>query len=459
MSIRIDSIKKKHFTTMELEISQDGKIQKPDFKRPYRDKKEGLQKKPFSFKLSRDDGRYVGKGSFGYEALWLPLSEETGIKIIRGLDDIAQIEKNVKYINSIDSDIFPSIHWFERAIINENECLIIEMENIRSIEEELFSEAENYLHSDDKRYISSKVNVPVRHIDRCIREFKKHQLMPEFTWEKNGGFSTVNVIGGKIVDFHTFKYMKERYLFPTNGASTKDTEEIYKRALQRYRKWIDLSSERIPKWKGTIYQGMEFDNDFVMNGYSSDGKIFDSNLKIHFMPLDRIKGGKVLEIGSNQGYFCTQAALHGAKKVLGVELTEEDVMTASEIRDELTKLENIEYIAADAKETIVGNGEWYDLIILSSVFHQLYPDMHTNRADNFLSDMASRCQYLFFETPIRHKHFNVALEEMAKKLEKHFEKVRLSYVYDAYSTGYRAIFICSPMDPLYNDRGIWKGRK
>jgi len=34
-------------------------------------------------------------------------------------------------------------------------------------------------------------------------------------------------------------------------------------------------------------------------------------------------------------------------------------------------------------------------------------------------------------------------EEIAKKLEKHFNDVRLVYFYNAYSTGYRAIF-CLP---------------
>ena len=46
---------------------------------------------------------------------------------------------------------------------------------------------------------------------------------------------------------------------------------------------------------------------------------------------------------------------------------------------------------------------------------------------------------------------------MREKENNHFKDVRLTYLYDAYSTGYRAIFMCSPIDPSYNKKGSWKG--
>ena len=93
--------------TFNLKLSQDGNQYIFDFTRPFRDKKVGFAKK--AFELSFDGEIHTGHGAFGQDALWLPVSDTIGIKIIRAKDNSEQILKNIEYIKSIDSDLFPEI--------------------------------------------------------------------------------------------------------------------------------------------------------------------------------------------------------------------------------------------------------------------------------------------------------------------------------------------------------------
>ncbi len=386
--------------------------------------------------------------------MWLPLNEECGLKIIRPIEDIEKVYSNIEFIKSIESEVFPDIHWVERAEVSSMPCVITKLENVKDDNDNIISINEKaFMSKEDQEYAKEKMTVPIAVLDKCIREFNKHHICPEFTWYKNGGFGSRNVIGGKIVDFHMFQKKQDRYEFPSNGLTVGETREVYENALERYKKWIP--KDGVPKWKGSIYQAMRFDNGFLMKGYSSDKSEYDSHLKIPFMPLDRVKGANVLDIGSNQGYFSFQCALHGAKQVTGIEITPEDVELACEIRDKVLKMDNISFHAQSVHEFLKGNEEWYDFIILSSVLHQLYPQL--NDANEFLSNLSKKCQYLFFETPVGHKHYNYSLPDIAGLLNNHFKDVRLTYLYDAYSTGYRAIFMCRPIDPSYNKKGSWKG--
>jgi len=446
-----------NFNLIKLNIRQNRKKVNLDLNKPFRDKKEGLQKKPFNFEIVLDGEKYKGKGSFGQDALWLPLNDEVGIKVIRPIRDIERVYGNIKFIQGLESEIFPAIEWVSKANVeigdNNFICVVAKMENVKEEERDIISEEESYIPEEDRAYARDKISVPISVMNKCLREFNKYHIRPEFTWYKNGGFGSRNVISGKIVDFHMFSHKEDRYLFPTNGLTVGETKQIYNNALERYKKWIP--KDGVPKWKGKIYQGMKFDNGFIMPGYSSDRSEYDSFLKIPFMPLDRVEGARVLDIGSNQGFFSFQCALHGAKKVTGVELTSEDVELACEIRDKILKLNNVSFFAQSIHEFLENNDKWYDLVILSSVLHQLYPNL--NDSDQFLGNLAKKCQYLFFETPVRHKHYNFSLSEIGNKLENHFNDVRLVYLYDAYSTGYRAIFMCRPIDPSYNEKGSWKG--
>ena len=101
----------------------------------------------------------AGLGAFGQDALWLPISDAIGIKIIRAKDNSEQILKNIEYIKSIDSDLFPKIDWFCTAAINDIDCVIVQMENIEEINEE--SADVSYLHFMDKQYVNKIMKTPL----------------------------------------------------------------------------------------------------------------------------------------------------------------------------------------------------------------------------------------------------------------------------------------------------------
>ena len=440
---------------IKLSITQNGKEYNFDFKEPFRSGKQGLNKEPFDFVLTIDKDEYVGKGSFGQDALWLPYGNGAGLKIIRTENnwphtlDPDQVVKNINYIKEINSEIFPNIEWVTKADISGQVCVLTEMEDVQDIEMEYPRPA--YMPEEDFNYYKDILNVPVQVLKKCISEFINHKLLPETSWYKNGGFGARNILDGKIVDFHLFEHKPSMYSFPVNECSTDECQKIYDDALDRYKRWIPIDG--VPKWKGKIYQGMNFDNGFTMPGYSSDDENFDSYVKACFLPLDKVKDKKVLDLGSNQGFFDFQCALAGAETT-GIEITKEDVTLAKDIKDKILKLEKSEFIHGDAIKYLHETKDWYEVIIMSSVLHQTHPDLYA--CDDFLQSLASKCRYFFFETPVGHKHYNFSLKQVTEKLQEHFYDVRMLYFYDCYSTGYRAVYICYPWDPPQNGPGVYE---
>ena len=80
------------------------------------------------------------------------------------------------------------------------------------------------------------------------------------------------------------------------------------------------------------------------------------------------------------------------------------------------------------------------MVILSSVLHQIYTNMIGSK--KFLENIRDKSDYMFYETPVNHPLMDISLSQIQSILEETFANVRLQYVYDAYSSGYRAIFIC-----------------
>ena len=127
---------------------------------------------------------------------------------------------------------------------------------------------------------------------------------------------------------------------PSNGKTPQELNSIYRNMVDRYKTVLDEHGN--PKWKGKIYQGFGFDNGYLMEGYLSGNDMYDSYRKLPFVPMNKSRGQKVLDIGSNQGFFSFQAALHGASEVTGIEYTEQDVLAARDIK-EITKLNNVNF--------------------------------------------------------------------------------------------------------------------
>ena len=196
-----------------------------------------------------------------------------------------------------------------------------------------------------------------------------------------------------------------------------------------------------PKWKGKIYQGFIFDNGYAFKGYTSDGEIYDSYKKLPFIPYGKVKNRKVLDIGSNQGFFSFQAAIHGASEVTGIELQKEDYQTANKIK-EILQFDNVSFENTDAVKYVMNTKDKYSLIIANSVIHQIYRNLEGPKCDAFLRKISDSCEYFAFESPVNHPTMTISLSEIAFKLSRYFKTVRLLSVYDAYSSGYRANFVC-----------------
>ena len=61
---------------------------------------------------------------------------------------------------------------------------------------------------------------------------------------------------------------------------------------------------------------------------------------------------------------------------------------------------------------------------------------------DILDKIASNSEYFSFETPLNHPKMNISVHETYQKLAKYFKTVMLLNIYDAYSSGYRANFVC-----------------
>ena len=151
------------------------------------------------------------------------------------------------------------------------------------------------------------------------------------------------------------------------------------------------------------------------------------------------KNKKVLDLGSNQGFFCFQASLHGATETMGVELQSEDHQAALDI-EKIIGTKNTKFVHGDAVSFLKETDEKYGLIIMNSVLHQIYKNF--NNSEEFMQNIAKKCEYFAFETPLNHPLMSIHPLQVHAQLNKYFKNVRLLNVYDAYSSGYRANYVC-----------------
>ena len=389
----------------------------------------------FKFEFSYDGNITTGNGIRGDDALWLPLDEKMGIKVITDNPNYQSLESSKETVDLIkekNSIVFPSIE--NSSIVKDestgNRFLLVTMENMGTENKSIL--APSFVPDEHKGFIASSLQVDPNIAAKVVRDITSMKLCPEDEWYKS-----INLINGKIVDFHRFKIMDKRYFMPSNGKTSMELLEIYRGMVNRYKTVLD--SHGNPKWKGKIYQGFAFDNGCLMEGYLSGNDMYDSYLKLPFVPYNKCTGKKVLDIGSNQGFFSFQAALHGASSVLGIEMTEQDVLAARDIK-EITKLDNVEFIHGDAINHVMESDEHYGLVVFNSVLHQIYPNFEGS--EKFMTKLASMTDYLALELPLNHPLMNISPRQVEENLRKYFKIVRLVYIYNAYSSGYRANYVC-----------------
>ncbi len=389
----------------------------------------------FKFQFDHDGESHVGHGVRGDDALWIPYTPTVGLKIVANnpkYQSLSESLETVQVIQKSNSLVFPQV--YSSKILAEQdsneEYLVIVMENMGNPARRVI--APQYVPHRDREHIQRTLQLDNSTATAAVRDITKLKLCPEDEWYKS-----INLIGGKIVDFHRFKVMPQRYFMPSHDKTPQELADTYRGMVERYKTVLDEHGN--PKWKGRIYQGFGFDNGYLMEGYLSGKDMYDSYRKLPFVPMNKARGQKVLDIGSNQGFFSFQAALHGASEVTGVEYTEQDVLAARDIK-EITKLDNVNFINGDAVEYVMKSDDHYGLVIFNSVLHQIYPNFENS--EEFMSKLSKNTDFLAFETPLNHPLMNISAAEVEANLKKYFKIVRLLNIYDAYSSGYRANFVC-----------------
>ena len=393
-----------------------------------------------------------GEGLNGDDCLWLPLANndlecfegnKVGLKIIPENSKYESLEDasfNLSVFQEENHDFLPKIYGHELIESEGTKYIVAIIEQVNDSNYSIVAEDRTmaeYVPPDHLLWLEKNIALNPETSETFAEGFYNAELNPEDEWYKENNFHN-----DKIIDFQRFRKHSDRYRFPTDK-TPEEIKKVYENSLKRYTSILDSSG--LPKWKGTLYQGMRFTNGYEIEGYSSDKKIYDSYRKLAYVPLNKAQGKKVIDIGCNQGFFSFQAAFHGAREVVGIDIQEEDVATANDIK-ECIKLPNntkVDFIVADAVEYVknLKREDNIGLIIANSVIHQIYPSFVG--AAEFLHKVSSVCPYFIFETPAHHKKMRLSLKEINGILNCHFSVVRCLYVYDAYSTGYRIIFSCA----------------
>ena len=391
---------------------------------------------------------YTKEYKKGDDAIYIPLDNDRGLKIIYPNPKYGSQEQtynNLLKFQNKKYSFFPSIGsihlgYFKtddnvvlkntrgQEINYKDDLIFLELEHINDNPNPINTNIE-WLPLGDREFVKNNLSTDVDILTELNYGMLRAGLCPEDEWYKK----EKNLINNKIIDFHRFTYLPQRYNMPTK-ANVNTLESVYTSALDRY------DSMGINKWKGRIYEGFRFDNGEEFLGYTSDDEEYDSYRKLNFMYMNKCKGGKVLDIGCNEGFLSFQAALHGAESVYGFDITEQDIALAKDINKNILKLDNVKFGIENGVDYINNIKESYNVVILSSVLHQIYTNMRG--AEKFLHNIAQNTKYMVYETPVNHPLMNIPLENINYNLSLFFKHVRLTYIYNAYSSGYRAIFVC-----------------
>jgi|TARA_R110000824_G_scaffold47251_1_gene134762 2-polyprenyl-3-methyl-5-hydroxy-6-metoxy-1,4-benzoquinol methylase len=377
-------------------------------------------------KFVMDETPFEGECVNSDDSHYVKLEDNVGLKIIKNNEarygTLEEASENLDYFKTKKINIFPEI--IEHNI--DADKLLMKVKHLE--DKDLPHRMPSWIPKEDHEFVKRELQAPLDLLNKLNNVFIDEKITPEDEWCKKG-----NIIGDKIIDFHRFKIDNNRYEIPTE-ANPEDCQKIFNNAVGRYLARGDN------KWKGKIYQGHTFSNGHVFKGYKSDGINFDSYRKLNFYYLNKARGKKVLDLGCNEGFFSTQASLAGAESVTSIDSCKEDILLASEIRDEITGLKNIDYIEGDAVDFVKNDTNKYNLTFLSSVLHQIYPN--AKGAEEFIGNIARRTEYLCFESTANHKLMNISLEQIREFFANFFHGVRFLFAYDAYSSGYRVIFMC-----------------
>ena len=374
-------------------------------------------------------------GSFQIEGYGIKLVHpERQPKDAFAYESAEEMYDHLVYIKQKELKIFPIIYDID--LYEKDGSVVILMEHIHKPNSKSDYDKYDWIPQNDREVLDRELQVPLSLLNEYNQVILENSLIPDTSWFK----ANKNFIGDKIVDFHRFRYVPERYRFNSRGKSVHELEDLYNVFLERY-KAMGLSPT---KWyRAGMYEGFRFDNGYEFKGYNSGDEEYDSYRKLNFQYLTLANNSSVLDIGSNQGFFCFQSVVHGAKKVVGIEKQLEDYQTAVDINNNIFNFDEIEFINGDAVSYVEETDKKFDIIIMNSVLHQIYPNFEGEEVNKFMNKLGQMTKFcMVFETPVDHPKMNLSLDAIKDKLNKWWGPIKISYVYDAYSTGYRAIFVC-----------------
>jgi 16S rRNA G966 N2-methylase RsmD len=409
-----------------------------------------ISKDNFEVFYKEDNSKVSGEIKKGADALYTPLKtngpfqrEGYGIKLVHperhARDEFAyesadEMYAHLKYIQEKKLKIFPEIYDVDLYDIDGS--VVILMEHIYKSNSKPDYDKYDWIPQPDREVLNRELQLPLSILDEYNNVILENSLIPDTSWFK----ANKNFIGDKIVDFHRFRHVPERYRFNSRGKSVYELEDLYNIFLERYKA---MGLDPVKWYRAGMYEGFRFDNGYEFKGYGSGGKEYDSYRKLNFQYLTLANNSSVLDIGSNQGFFCFQSVVHGAKRVVGIEKTLEDYQTAVDINKNIFNFDEIEFVNGDAVPYVEETDEKFDIIIMNSVLHQIYPNFEGEEVNKFMNKLGQMTKFcMVFETPVDHPKMNLSLDAIKGKLNKWWGPIKISYVYDAYSTGYRAIFIC-----------------
>ena len=138
-----------------------------------------------------------------------------GIKVVSDNPKYQSLESSKETVDLIkkkNSIVFPTI-GNSNIVIDEDtgdRFLLITMENMGSAAKA--AQAPSFVPVEHREFIASSLQVDPKIADKVVKDITSMKLCPEDEWYKS-----INLINGKIVDFHRFKIMNERYYMPSNG--------------------------------------------------------------------------------------------------------------------------------------------------------------------------------------------------------------------------------------------------
>ena len=157
----------------------------------------------------------------------------------------------MEVIREAKSAAFPKI--YDNSMVTESntgeQFLLIEQENVGSPNHKVT--VPQFVPQQHHKSLSATLQADPFEVQRIVRELTSLRLRPEDEWYKG-----INLINGRIVDFHRFTVMPSRYYFSANEKTSEELHKTYQNMVDRYKDVLD--SHGLPKWKGLIYQGFAF---------------------------------------------------------------------------------------------------------------------------------------------------------------------------------------------------------